>query len=253
MRRIPLSLDGFRLPCPWASQRISRHQHIEVTAVAGRRRGPKPPKRKRKQSDREPPRKPRVRYVVGNRVRIAVGRPGEYVGTLLAEIRARYPDGQAMPVTDEAGLRPLAEYAAGWQTSTEAAKAMCVRKSRFLTMAADPELVELAVTLDPDLNRRLWTDDGDEFMRLHGHDGHAVPEPEPQRRGICKTVRTGKTTTRGKPILAKIGFECWFGGVNLHRSPPVRTRGGLTLIQRWTEADLLGLPYPGDWGTKPYA
>lgn len=182
--------------------------------------------------------RPRVLYYCDDRLRVAVGRRFEPASVLLAEIEALYPDCGAMIVTPgELGLEALAEYAAGWiATAKEAAAKLGMRKASFLALAKDGEAVEVAAILDDDLHRRLWH-----------REPELVPEPDGQRRGIAKAIQTGEYTTRGKPKLRKIGAECWYGGENLHRSPPING-----VVQRWTERDLLGFPYPGDWGTQPY-
>ncbi|WP_152669954.1 hypothetical protein [Lysobacter capsici] len=181
--------------------------------------------------------RPRVVYQFNGMTRVAVGRRGEHARSLATEIALKYPGCELVAAPfDGPELREVVEYVAGWQKSEHAAKAMGIRKSTFLSLAKDPTTVERAVAMDDDFSRRLWAQESE-----------LLPDPQPARTAIWKTRRSGELTTRGKPKLQKIGEECWYGGTQLHRSPPVAGR-----IQRWQESDLIGLPVPGDWGTKPY-
>ena len=229
---IPLKLVEWRLPCPTPDRPISRFQRDCVTGVAGNRKTPKPWK--------DPRPRPRLVYLVGDNRRVAIGRRGESVSTLAADIAKTYPTARIVGM-GESGRRAakVAAFAAGWCTAQEAAAKLSMRKATFLDMTRDAETIEMGIALDDDLIRRMW--------RM---DQELIPEAKPGRTAIWKTERTGEFTTRGKPKLRKIGAECWYGGVQLHRSPPTRGAGGFVTIQRWTEKDLLGLPYPGDWGTQ---
>lgn len=191
--------------------------------------------------------RPRVAYMVHGRQRIAIGRAGERFDSLAAEIAHCYPD--ACILGEPAGNGTLAGHVAGWSLAADAAKALRVRKAAFLAQTKDASAVERSMAMDDDLMRRMWA----EAFPMVSQDFADDSEPSdparaagPFRKAVWKTERTGKLTTRGRPILRKIGEECWYGGTQLHRSPPING-----LIQRWKESELLCRPIPGDWGTRP--
>lgn len=155
----------------------------------------------------------------------------------MGELRALHPNASfKLPSDTERRMAHYVAYAEGRVTSREAAASLAMRKAAFLAQARDRRNLEMGIAMDDDLIGRLW--------RM---DKALMPDPLPSRMAVWKTERTGEYTTRGQPKLRQIGAECYYGGEQLHRSPPVNGR-----IQRWRERDLLGLPIPGDWGTKPY-
>lgn len=188
--------------------------------------------------------RPRLLYRVDDIERVAIGRRGEPLERLIAEIATVYP-GALMLVADASPV--LADYSAGWSKAGDAAKAMGIRKSAFLSKAMDPEAVERSMVMDNDLMRRMWQQETEwlpkeperertmplssetVFYRLAGH-------------GIGKMLRTGKYTTRGKPKLRPIGRELSFRGAQLRIYPHI--------CLRWTERQLIGLPVAGDWGSR---
>lgn len=233
--RIPIKLVGWELPCPWPTKALAPMYSMTVTGIAGRRAP----------GERVDPigKRPRVVYFVGDAMRIAVGRRGEASESLWAEINKLYPDSDACDIDEDmVGLKLLADYASGRiKSARQAAAEMKVRKASLLDMASDFLTMELAVLLNDDAQSAMWREARERVRPVDKH---------PQ--GVAKTVRTGKTTTRGRPMLRKVGAECWYGGSNLHRSPPSRGHDGAVRIQRWTDDELLCRPIPGNWGTRPY-
>lgn len=192
--------------------------------------------------------RPRLVYWNAGCHRIAIGCCGEPFDSLAAEIARCYPD--ACLLGEPVGSGTVAEHVAGWSRAGEAAKRLKLRKAAFLDIARDPTAVEKSMVMDDDLMRRMWAEDLPLVAQdLSGGDSgpsDPVREPGPFRRAIWKTERTGTMKTRGSPILRKIGEECWYGGTQLHRSPPING-----VVQRWKESELIGMPIPGDWGTPP--
>ncbi|GHB99516.1 hypothetical protein [Thermomonas carbonis] len=233
--RIPIKLVGWEFPCPWPDKVMSPFYSLTVTGIAGRRAP----------CERIDPigRRPRIVYFVGDGMRVAVGRRGETADSLWSEIRRIYPGCDACDMSDDfPALDRLADYASGTiKSAREAAAAAKMRKAALLDIASDAETMKLAVLLNDEAQSSMWREQ-------HA----AVPRQEKKQQGVGKTERTGRMTTRGRPILRKIGAECWYGGENLHRSPPTRDHDGAVRIQRWTDDELLCRPIPGNWGTRPY-
>lgn len=176
--------------------------------------------------------------------RVAIGRRGEPLASLLDYILQTYP-GKVIPLQAE-GHGEVAAYVAGWMRAGEAAKAVGIRKATLLEMARDPQTVARSVLFDADLHSRLWAadvelvPDGFDVARTVpvNSDTHGRKHPW----GIGKTERTGEYTTRGKPKLRYIGRELSFRGQQLRLYP------GIPL--RWTQEQLIGLPVHPEWWTK---
>lgn len=189
-------------------------------------------------------RRPRVVYWLLGTKRIAIGRVGERFESLAAEIARCYQS--ACIVGEPVGSGVLAEHVAGWSLARDAAKATKLRKAAFLDMAKDSSAVERSMVMDDDLMRRMWEAETPVYDQDWARAAELSQSSGTYRKAVWKTERTGKLTTRGKPILRKVGEECWYGGAQLHRSPPING-----VIQRWKESELIGLPVSGDWGTPP--
>lgn len=184
--------------------------------------------------------RPRLLYSWSGKERVAIGRKGEPLASLIAEIAACYP-GALLLVADASPA--LAAYVAGWATAKVAAKGM--RKGRFLAMSKDPAAIERSLVMDDDLMRRMWHRDPVLLPEDEEHPARIPVDSETSAYrhpwGIGKMVRTGEFTTRGKPRLRPVGRELSFRGLAL--------RPYAHLPVRWSQEQLVAYPVRGDWGT----
>lgn len=98
--------------------------------------------------------RPRLEYEIGGERRIAIGRRGEPLDRLRADIVATY--GLVRTVEVLGGSDALAEYVANGSSYRPYARSLRVRHKDFLAMAADPAQIERAVVLSDRQLERVW-------------------------------------------------------------------------------------------------
>ena len=240
---------AWRYGLAWAARKREHRQPLPAHV-----RPPVEPEPPVQAADRRP--RPRVVYRHAGTLRVAVGRRGEPVESLAAEIAWAYPSGEPakLPVSLNR-LRYLADYVAGRSSAQEAAKSMGIRKARLLDLSRSQTLVAAAAAMHPMVHDELWDGHcGWSGEAVLVYSDAAVVEGAPTPRldadmeahkvsghGIGRTERTGRVTTRGKPILRRIGVEASYRGHELRITP--------ALPIRWRQEQLTPGTYRADWGT----